>query len=117
MSTFVPYLVEINAISNAQNAVVGFIENHAFSVGENVSFRTSKPYGMVEINNLIGLVLAITSNTITVNIDTSFFTPFVYPPIGTVTYVAVAVPSSSGIIPGSNPSTVNLEDAFDNQPD
>jgi hypothetical protein len=117
VSTFFPHIVEINSISNSQYAVIGFIEEHNFTLGENVSFRCSKPYGMVEINNRMGRVLELTSDTITVDIDTSNFSPFVYPPVGTVVEVALAVPSSSGIIPELYPPTVTLEDAFDNRPD
>jgi hypothetical protein len=113
---FIPYAVEINSISNAQKAVIGFVEDHAFTLGENVSIRSSQPYGMTEINNLVGHVIDLTSDSITVDIDTTNFRPFVYPPVGKVVFVAMAVPASSGIIPNYYPPTVTLEDAFDNVP-
>lgn len=111
---FVPNVQFINSISLGQTTIVGFTATHNFSVGENVSFRVTKPYGTVEINNLKGLVLATTSNSITVNIDSTNFTPFVYPVTG-ANSPPTCVPSSSGIIPGSNPATVNIFDAFDNE--
>lgn len=116
LSTFTPFLMNIVGISQAQQATITFLTDHPFTVGEYVSFRVSKPYGMTQLNNQKGIVLSLTPTTITVNIDTSNMTPFVYPPVGEVIYPAVCVPAGSGIIPMSNPSTVNLEDTFDNVP-
>lgn len=113
-SRFVPNLSYIIDISNEQNAVLRFSTNHDFTDGEYISLRVSAPYGMVEMNNRQARVLSHTSNTVTVGIDTQQFTPFVYPPVDTVVVPAVAVPAGSGIIPDSNPATVNLQDAFDN---
>jgi len=115
-STFTPYKMDIVDISQAQEAVVTFATAHPFSLGEIVSLRVSKPYGMVEINNLMGRILSLDTDTITLDIDSSNFTPFVYPPVGEVIIPAQTIPSSSGIIPGYNPSTINLQDAFDNVP-
>lgn len=115
-SDYTPYLRDIIGITNAWQAVVNFGTTHPYTPGELVSFRVSKPYGMVEINNLTGRVLAITSQTITIDIDTRSFNSFVYPPSGTVTIPAQAVPAGSGLIPDSNPPTVNLQDVFDNEP-
>ena len=116
MSTYVPYLSNILGITNAQQAIVTFTSPHSFSDGEIISLRSSRPYGMYEINNLKARVLSITSNTVTLELDTTSFNTFVYPPVGQVVYPAVAVPSASGIIPGLYPSTVNLQDAYDNEP-
>lgn len=109
----VPRRKFITAITNAQYAVATFSEDHNFTDGEIVSFRVTKPYGMVEINNLQSKVLSHTSNTITVDIDSTFWTPFIFPVAG-LNSPPTCVPSASGIIPGSFPPTVNLEDCFDN---
>jgi hypothetical protein len=114
-SDYTPYGLPIIGITNAQNAVVDFGTAHPYTAGEFLSFRVSKPYGMIEINNLQGRVLAITSTTVTMEIDTLSFTPFVYPPVGVVEVPAQVVPAGSGIIPGQYTPTVNLEDAFDNR--
>lgn len=112
---FYPRWKYITDISNEQFAVVTLDEDHDFTDGEIVGFRVTKPFGMVEINDMYGKVLTHTSDTITVDIDTMNFTAFIYPVVGKVT-PPVCVPAASGIIPGSYPSTVNLEDAFDNRP-
>lgn len=104
----------IVGITNAQQAEVEFFSPHDFTLGENISFRVSKPFGMIEIDDKVAKVLSIPSTTsIIVNIDTTFFTPFIYPPIGNRYSPAMVVPSSSGVIPDSVPSAVNLEDSFD----
>ncbi len=113
MSSFVPALAFISNITQAQQAVATFTADHTFSEGEYISFRVSQPYGMSQINNLRGRVLALTPTTVMVDIDTSNFNPFIYPVAGENT-PPVAVPAGSGIIPSYAPPTVTLFDAFDN---
>lgn len=115
-SDYMPYGLPIIGITNSQNAVVDFGTAHPYTPGEFLSFRVSNPYGMIEINNLQGKVLAITSTTVTVNIDTLSFRPFVYPPVGVVEVPAQVVPAGSGVIPDLVPPTVTLLDVFDNAP-
>ncbi len=115
-SVFTPFYSLISDISRAQHAVVTFTADHSFIPGEYISLRTSSPYGMVEANNKRALVLSTTSDTATIDLDTSNFTPFQYPAVGTVIYLAMAVPSASGIPPNQYPPYVTLEDCFDNQP-
>ncbi len=110
---FTPRYRFITAITNSQHAQITFSADHDYSDGEIVSFRVSQPYGMVEMNNLQSKILSHTNDIIVVDIDSSFWTPFIYPVAGKNT-PPVCVPSASGIIPGSNPATVNLEDCFDN---
>lgn len=120
LSTFTPYLCDITAVTNSYPSTITFLQDHGFKLGEFISLRSSTPYGMVEINNAQVKVLSSTSNTVTVDLDTTNFTPFVYPPIGKVQYLAVAVPSASGTDPTINlvtqSATVILDDAFDNVP-
>lgn len=109
--SFVPSLQYISSISQALNAVVGFTTDHNYTPGELLSFRVSKPFGMHEINNQVGTILSITSNTVTMDINTLEYTAFIYPVSGKNT-PPISVPSGSGIIPGVFPPTVNLEDVF-----
>lgn len=113
---FVPPLRYITAITRAPNCVVTFSEEHFFKLGSIITIKTSKPYGMVEINNLSSRIIDLSSDTVTLEIDTSNFTEFIYPPTDVVQVVAVAVPSGSGIIPYEYPPTVTLRDVFDNLP-
>lgn len=111
-----PKLKYINAITNAQNAVVTFTADSDFTDGEYVSFRVTKDFGMYEINQRRGRVLSHTSDTITVDIDTLNWTPFTYALVNTDgTTPPTCVPAGSGIIPESDPSTINLQDSNDNR--
>lgn len=115
-NTYIPYLTTITNISIAAQAVVTVIETPPYTPGEYVSFRVSQPYAMTQMNNQVALVLSVSGNNITTNFNTLGFTSFVYPPVGEVIYPALLIPAGSGIIPGSVPATVNLQDAFDNIP-
>lgn len=113
--TFVPSLRYISGITKSQLAVVTFTEEHTYSNGEILSFRVSKPYGMVEMNNLQGRVLDHDSLSVTMEIDSLGFTAFI--DVGQLVPVpALCVPVGSGIVPGLFTATVNLEDVFDNLP-
>lgn len=114
--TYTPSLSYISGISNAVQATATFTMPHNFTPGENVAFRVTQPYGMTEINNMIGRVLALTSNTITVDINSTFWKAFIIP-ISTIgTSPPTCLPSSSGLIPNYPIPTINLLDAFDVNP-
>jgi len=71
----------ISAISAAASAVVKLTVTHGYTVGQKVRFTVSSAYGMVEMNGLAGTITAIntTTNTVTVDINSSAFTPFAFP--------------------------------------
>jgi len=109
-----PKIAYINAITNALNAVATFTADHDFTIGEIVSFRVTKSFGMREINNYRTKVLSKTNDTITVDLDTSTWTPFTYANINTAgTTPPICVPSCSGVIDNITIPSYNLEDAFD----
>ncbi len=112
-NVFFPRWRYITDISNEQYAVVTFLELHDFVVNEFISFRVTKPYGMVEINERKAKVLAVGDLTVTIDIDTTFFTPFIYPASGLNT-PPVCVPVGSGINFDSAFAFTILNDAFDN---
>lgn len=109
----VPKFFYINAITKAVNAVVTFTVDHDYSIGQYISFRVQKPYGMFQINEMRGKVLNLTSNTVTVDIDSSQFGTFIYPVAGDNT-PPITVPAGSGVIPGIYVPEYTLFDAFDN---
>ena len=109
---FIPNLQYISNITRASAAVVTFTTNHNFIVGEWISFRIPPPNGMIQLNNQKALIISITSNTVTIAVDSLQFYPFIY--VQDPQVPCVAVPAGSGIPPST--ATVTLEDAFDNQP-
>lgn len=83
----------ITSITQALQAVVKFAAPHNFTVGQEIRFKvpvvTAVAYGMSEINNLIGTVLAVSTvnNTVTVDIDTTGFTAFAFPLTADVPFI------------------------------
>lgn len=63
----------ITSISKATQAVIGFV-SHPYSVGESVYIGNVS--GMTQINGLRGEIVAKTSSTITVNINTTLFSTY-----------------------------------------
>jgi len=111
-ANFIPNLQYIENITQAAVAVVTFITNHNFTLGEWISFRVPPPNGMIQLNNQKSLIISLTPNTVTIEVDTLQFYAFIYVANGQIP--CVAVPAGSGIPPGT--ATVTLEDAFDNEP-
>lgn len=113
---FYPSKSYINAITNAQNAVISFTANHDYIIGEIVSFRVGSPFGMSEINNLKGKILSSTSDTITVDIDTTTWTAFDYSLINTSgTSPPLCIPVGSSGVDNGGVQEVIFADAFDNR--
>ena len=115
-NAFYPRFAYISNITNAQNAVITFTEDHDYTIGEILSFRVQKAFGMPEINNKHAKVIAKTSNTVTVPIDSTTWGAFTLALLNTEgTTPPVCVPSASGVITDLYTPSVNIEDAFDNK--
>jgi hypothetical protein len=110
---FIPNLQYIANITQAQQAVVTFTANHNFTLWEWISFRVPPQNGMIQLNNQKALIVALTPNTVTIDLDTLFFYPFIFTSENQQ-IPCVAVPAGSGIVEGQ--PTTTLEDAFDNRP-
>lgn len=78
---FYPRRRYIINITNAASAVVTLSVTHGYTVGQEVRFNVPAVFEMVEMNGLSGIITAIntTTNTITVNIDSTAFTAFDIP--------------------------------------
>lgn len=128
-SRFYPHFMYIANITQAAQAVVSFTTKNDFTPGEIVSFRVPSEFGMEEINNKQVRVLSVTNSatvsSITLDLDTSGYTAFTFPTSAVAAAgvsPAVALPSSSGVVPDSantalvqQPPGTNLRDAFDNR--
>lgn len=102
----------IVAISNAVRAVVQTDVAHGYSDGEIVSFRVTKPFGMFEINNLQSRITVISSTVFETEINSTFWTAFIYPSVSDSVTPSTVVPVGSGVVNAYTPY-VNLEDSFD----
>jgi len=87
---FYPSYRNIGNITQAAQAVVTTLVDHEYEIGDVVRFKVPPECAMLEINGLTGAVTAETDSTFTVNIDTTGFTPFVFP---------TAVPAVTGYTP------------------
>lgn len=78
---FYPVNRLITSISKATSAVIVLSVTHQFTVGQKVRMIVPSAYGMIEMNNLLATITAIntTTNSITVDVDSSAFTTFAFP--------------------------------------
>ena len=109
---FIPNLQYVVEITQAQQALVTFTTDHNFTLWEWISFRIPQGNGMIQLNNQKGRIIALTSDTVTIDVNTLGFFPFIS--YSDPQIPCVAVPAGSGVEPYFAATT--LEDAFDNQP-
>jgi len=111
-ANFIPNLQYITDITQAMQAVVTFAENHNFTLWEWISFRIPQSNGMIQLNNQKGRIIMLTSNTVTIDVNTLGFFPFIANSNPQIP--CIAVPAGSGNEPYFASTT--LEDVFDNEP-
>ncbi len=134
-SNFYPTALPVLYVTQAAQAKVYFARQNNFTPGELVDFQVPTPFGMTQLSNLTAQprgaarVLLSTNTTtessITLDLDTTGFTAFVYPVSASFAGGAsppTCFPAGSGIVPfnGSasiplSPPGTNLVDAFDNR--
>lgn len=80
-SLFAPRSRYISNISVASSAVVKMTVTHNMVVGQKVKLVVPAIYGMIEADGLTAMITAIntTTNTITLDVDSSTFTAFAFP--------------------------------------
>lgn len=101
---FYPQDVVITAMSNANPMVVITSRAHGLTVGQRVRLRVSPTFGMTQANNLQATIISVpTFNVLTLDIDSTTFTPFAWPLGGA--FFAAYTPAQ--VVPiGSGPSPV-----------
>lgn len=116
-------------ITQAAQAIVYFTAKNDYTPGEIISLRVPQEFGMIEANLKPARVLSVTNSStvssVTLDLDTSGFSAFTFPTSAVAAAgvsPAVAVPSSSGVVPFNGSATIpqqppgtNLLDAFDNR--
>jgi len=143
-SNFYPNGLPVMFITQASQAVVYFARPNPYTPGELVDFQIPVPYGMIQLSNLTrkagsgplaqnpagaARVLSVTNtatqSSITIDYNTTGFTPFVFPTSAAFAggaSPAVCFPAGSGVVPFNGSPTIplsppgtNLLDAFDNR--
>lgn len=74
-----PRFLYVTGISQAAQAVVTVSTTHSYTVGDLMHFSIPASFGMVEMNQLTGRIVAIGTYTMTVDINSSAFTAFAFP--------------------------------------
>lgn len=112
---FYPRRRFITAITAASSAVITMSVTHGLTAGQAVRINVPAAYGMTEIDGLIGNITAVntSTNTITVDIDSSAFTAFAFPLTAAVPFTQATVVPVGETANGTYANT--LDDATDNQ--
>jgi len=104
----------IESISNAYPMVVTTTDDHGYVAGMMVTFLIPVAFGMVELNGLNAQVLEITSNTLTIDLDSKNFTVFSYPsPLPSAYTPPSVIPNSSGPYLPPLPLPYGNQDSFE----
>ena len=94
----------ITGVTTGTTTVIQLSVTHNYVVGQIVSFRVPTAYGMTQLDNKQGQITAIntTTNTITVNINSSAFTAFAFP----TSAVAAGGVTPAHVVPVGETSTI-----------
>lgn len=115
------YIVPLSGnagITKAASCVVSCSVAHDFKIGEKVRLKVPSAYGMDEANNKIATVTAVSTYTVTLDLDTSAFTAFSMPTSAVYSNgvtPAQIVPVGEGPYPSANPPYVPVDASFDNR--
>lgn len=121
-----PRTFYVTAVTQANPGVVTLSEAHDLVVGMKVEFTVPGSFGMVQLNNyyqgqnLPPVITAITTYTITLNIDTTNYTAFAFPASSasptTQLFATIAPAGASTQQTGNPPNQVQTGYNFLNQP-
>lgn len=74
-----PSALFVTGVTKATSAVVSLSVAHSYVVGQLVHFSVPASFGMVELNGLTGMITAVGTYTVTVDINSSSFSTFAFP--------------------------------------
>jgi hypothetical protein len=110
---YYPRVRLITAITQASQAVITMSVTHGYTVGQEVRIVVPDAFGMVEIDGLLGVIVAVTTgstNTITVDIDSSSFSAFAFP----TSAVAAAGVSFPQVVPVGEAAINSISQPYGN---
>jgi|SRR5579859_1448562 hypothetical protein len=88
----------IASITNANPMVVTTVDDHGYVAGMDVRFLVPPEFGMQELNGVqAAQVIDLTSNTLTIGLDSTRFTTFQYPGVLPSAFTPPSIiPNNSG---------------------
>jgi len=85
------------SITNSYPMIVETLEDSNYVPGMRVTFLITPQFGMIELNKFAGQVTDVSGTQLTIDIDSTHFTPFAYPsPLPNAYTVPSVIPYSSG---------------------
>ncbi len=104
----------IASVTQAYPAVVTTVNDHNYVAGMDVTFLIPTQFGMVQLNNQNIQVLSVTNNSLTLNVDSSNYTPFSYPsPLPNAYTPPSVIPNASGPYLPPLPLPYGNQDSFE----
>jgi len=104
----------IATITNANPMVVTTVNDHGYVAGMMVTFLIPTQFKMVQLNGLNVQVLSLTSNTLTIALDSTNFSVFAYPsPLPSAYTSPSVIPNSSGKYLPPLPLPYGNQDSFE----
>lgn len=104
----------IESITQTFPMVVTTINNHNYVIGMIITFLIPLQFGMQQLNNSMGPVIDLTTNTLTININAINFTPFAYPsPLPSAFTPPSIIPYASGRYLPPLPLPYGNQDSFE----
>lgn len=105
---------QIASITQSNPMVITTNNSHGYIAGMMVRFSIPSAFGMNQLNALSAQVLSVTSNTLTINVNSTNFTPFAYPsPLPGAFTPPTIIPNSSGPYLPPQPLAYANQDSFE----
>ena len=105
---------EIATVTQANPMVLTTVYPHGYVAGMMVTFLIPPSFGMVQLNRLNVQVLIASTNTLTIQLDTTSFSPFAYPsPLPSAYTPPSIIPTSSGVYLPPLPLPYGNQDSFE----
>ena len=87
----------IESVTQSYPMIVTTVRNHGYVAGMMVRFLIPPSFGMVELNAVNAQVLAVTNDTLAIDLDSTNFSSFSYPsPLPSAYTLPSVIPNSSG---------------------
>lgn len=104
----------IESVTNANPCVVTTINNHEYVAGMKVRFLIPTQFGMIQLNVVNVQVIAITADTLTLDLDSNNFDGFSYPnPLPLAYTPPTVIPNSSGVYLPPQPLPYGNQNSFE----
>lgn len=96
-SPVAPHFLTILNITRSFPCIVTVEEENNYVVNQLIHFSVPFDYGMFQINQLTGEIVAVNGMDFSVSIDTTYFDPFVFPPFSTQVPATIAPAGSRNL--------------------